>query len=485
MVLTASVGDVVDNGDGTWSWSFATTDGTDQTGPVTITATDDAGEQATTSFTLLVNNEAPTITLDQASITTTEGAIASNSGQFGDAGADLVTLTTTLGNVVDNGDGTWSWTWPASDAPNVPNSVSITATDSDGASTTETFSIQVDNVAPTLTVDNATITVNEGTIAGNSGSLGDAGDDVITLSVTLGTATDNGNGTWNWSYTAGDGPSDSQTVTVTVTDSDNVSTSVDFALVVENVAPDLTINDDSLVVVEGSTITNGGTISDIAGDPVSVTASAGTVVDNGNGTWSWSFDSTDGPDETQTVSITAEDDDAGVTVETFQLTVTNAAPTLTIDNANVVVGEGVTATNAGTVADLGLDNITLTASFGTVTQNAGTWSWSYESTGVPDESQTVMITATDSDGATSDVSFDFVVTNVPPVVAVDVATLSTPEGSQVSNTGTFADVGGDIVSVSSDEGNHHARQPGRHVVVGMDADGRTRFAASYGYGHRQ
>jgi hypothetical protein len=59
--LSASVGTIVNHGDGTWSWSFPTNDGLPQSQTVTLTATDGNGGTNSTSFALVVNNLPPVI----------------------------------------------------------------------------------------------------------------------------------------------------------------------------------------------------------------------------------------------------------------------------------------------------------------------------------------------------------------------------------------------------------------------------------------
>ena len=99
--LTASVGVVTDNGDGTWSWSFESAD-SDQSGEVTITATDDQGAAASVSFALNVDNVAPEL----VGITTSE--VGDNrsinlSGLFSDAGRlDSHTIVIDWGEIADS-----------------------------------------------------------------------------------------------------------------------------------------------------------------------------------------------------------------------------------------------------------------------------------------------------------------------------------------------------------------------------------------------
>ncbi len=180
-----------------------------------------------------------------------------------------------------------------------------------------------------------------------------------------------------------------------------------------NQPPAVTVDQAAVTVGEGSTALNGGTVADPDGDQVTISASVGSVTNNGDGTWSWSYPTTDGPDESQTVTITA--DDGSLTTSTaFQVVVMNVAPSVAADNASVVVAEGATAANTGTFSDPGADTVTIGASVGTVTQGAGTWSWSYPTTDGFGDSQTATITATDSDGASSATTFDLGVTNVAP-----------------------------------------------------------------------
>ena len=88
---------------------------------------------------------------------------------------------------------------------------------------------------------------------------------------------------------------------------------------------------ETVFVDEGQTAVNSGTWSDpgFNGDGVNVSASVGSVTTNANGTWNWSFNATDGPPDSQTVTVTATDKDGGSTSETFPLVVNNVAPTMT------------------------------------------------------------------------------------------------------------------------------------------------------------
>ena len=104
----------------------------------------------------------------------------------------------------------------------------------------------------------------------------------------------------------------------------------------------------------------------------------------------------------------------------------NPEPLVGADNSLVVVDEGDTATNTGSFEDsfkknmVPPSNVTLSASEGTITQSgttSGTWSWSLPTTEVcADETKTVTITATDSEGATSTTDFSLTVKDSPGTI---------------------------------------------------------------------
>lgn len=115
-------------------------------------------------------------------------------------------------------------------------------------------------------------------------------------------------------------------ITLTVWDEDGGSRSTNQTIAADNVAPTMTADASSRSVKEGSTATNSGTFLDPGDDTVTLTASVGTVEDNGDGTWNWSWNTSDGPDDSQVIAITATDSDGAETQATFDLTVDNVAP---------------------------------------------------------------------------------------------------------------------------------------------------------------
>jgi hypothetical protein len=213
----------------------------------------------------------------------------------------------------------------------------------------------------------------------------------------------------------------------------------------------------SVTTVEGGSAGNTGTyFSPTAGDNVLLTASIGTISKSGtsNGTWSWSFPTSDGPDQSQTVVITAADPRGGTAQGTFSLTVRNSGPNLSNLGSGcgsfsgcptIFVSEGATVSLGASFSDPGIDTHTATATYGdgiseSLTIHPGNTinlAHAYLDNG----SYTLLARVTDSDGDFAQRFRSVSVSNVAPVVNAGSDTTLT--GSTLALTGTFADPGAD------------------------------------------
>lgn len=120
-------------------------------------------------------NAEPVVAANSALVTVDEGSVATNSGTYVDGDGDAVTLSASVGTVVDNGDGTWSWSMATVDGPaDSEPAVTITATDVLDAAGSTSFAVSVLNVVPDVEAGaDATVTSND--VFEFSGTFSDPG----------------------------------------------------------------------------------------------------------------------------------------------------------------------------------------------------------------------------------------------------------------------------------------------------------------------
>ncbi|QIN83561.1 hypothetical protein GBA63_13630 [Rubrobacter tropicus] len=168
VTLSASVGTVTkDDANGTWSWTFRTSDGPDESRTVTITASDGT-DSVDTTFSLGVNNVAPAVTLQNGFPSVQEGgSFALGYASHGynlsvsDPGNDTWTLNTGCGTNGSEWQESSFTVWCGFFDGPATGSVSATATDSDGASRTATVNVTITNRDPVAVLD-APASINEG-----------------------------------------------------------------------------------------------------------------------------------------------------------------------------------------------------------------------------------------------------------------------------------------------------------------------------------
>jgi hypothetical protein len=161
VVISASIGAVMRSNDGTWEWNLAVGNDTPET-VVDLTITDELGAETTASFTYLVSNRAPVLTVANAAVSGPVLGTLTNSGTWSDVPADTVTLTASLGTIIKNNDGTWNWSYvPDSSLSN--QVVTITARDSNRGTSSITF-----NLDALVTVVNSKVFYRGSSFAGTS-----------------------------------------------------------------------------------------------------------------------------------------------------------------------------------------------------------------------------------------------------------------------------------------------------------------------------
>lgn len=241
LVTPPTHGGVILNANG----SFIYTPDTNYTGPDSFTyyVNDGAANSnlATVNITVTPVNDAPLLAVDhhhaadQSHSSVDEGEIAYNHGTWGEVDVgDTVTLSASLGTVTKNVNGTWNWSYQTTDGPlPVETEVVITATDQSGASTSRSFHLEVNNVAPTVTLFGAA-SANEGqTICYNFTTVDPGQDTFSIVSITAGTNTVISNLLFNSATGIGsfdvkflEGPSVATPVSVQLMDSDSANSNI-------------------------------------------------------------------------------------------------------------------------------------------------------------------------------------------------------------------------------------------------------------------
>ncbi|HOK89295.1 MAG TPA: DUF5011 domain-containing protein, partial [Candidatus Hydrogenedentes bacterium] len=316
---------------------------------LTYAATDGSGNVATTSTSLILqNNTPPVITLNGSNPVTVECPNA-----YTDAGAtatdaesgDLTAAIQVSGLPIDTAvPGTYTVTYSVQDPVTL---VTVTAT--------RTVNV-VDTTAPVITLNgNSTMTIECGSTFTDPGATATdacAGNRTVTVS---GSVNANAVGTYTLTYNANDGNGNNATpVTRTVN-------------VVDTTAPVLTLNGSSVMTIQcGSTFTDpGATAVDACTGNRTVNVS-GTVNTAVVGTYTRTYTANDGNGNTATTTRTVN-------------VVDTTAPVITLNGSNPVsVQCGTSYTDAGaTAVDACTGNRTVTTSGSVNTSVVGTYTITY------------------------------------------------------------------------------------------------------------
>jgi Cadherin-like domain/RTX calcium-binding nonapeptide repeat (4 copies) len=302
----------------------------------------------------------------------------------------VVNLQATNGTLVNNGNGTWTFT----PAANFNGQVNLSYGVSDGSLTTAataTVTLAAVNdgpvagalvVLPALAEDTS-VTLTAAQLLQNATDIDSASLSVVNLQASSGTLVNHGNGTWTYTPAL----NDNSGVTFTYQISDGTATvagtaSMDLTPVNDGPVAGAPIVLAALAEDTSTTITTAQLLanaSDVDGDTLSVTnlqASSGTLVNNGNGTWTY----TPALNDNSGVTFTYQISDGTATVAaaaSLDLTPVNDAPVAGAPIALPAVNEDtpVTITAAqllGNATDVDADTLTirnLEASSGTITLN--------------------------------------------------------------------------------------------------------------------
>ena len=431
---------------------------------VSVSANDeDPGAATVDSIAVTVANVGPTVTLTGAA-SVNEGSTHTYSFTTSDPGADSFVLGATecgtggsqVGTDTFNATtGAGSFDCSFADGPASPT-ISVTVSDDDGASDSDTIGVTVANVKPSIVLS-GDATADEGSTHTYSFYVTDPGTDTHTLTTSCGAEGTKVSETYSDLDGMGnvvcffaDGPATTN-VTATVTDSDG-ATDTDGQVVVvtvNNVAPIVTLT-GSASANEGGTVSYSYTTDDPGSEVFTrdaQTCDGGTLSNDSfnPATGSGSFDCTFADNGTYNVSVTVGDGFEADS-DTRPVTVANVAPSVRA-GADATVNEGSAFAQTGSFADPGADAPwTGTVDYGDgsgvqpLTVNQTTKSYSLNHTYADNGIYTVTVTITDKDAATGSDTVQVTVTNVAPTANAG-ADQTVAEGSSVTLNGTYTDPG--------------------------------------------
>jgi Ca2+-binding RTX toxin-like protein len=364
----------------------------------TYVVTDDNGGADTATVNITVNpvNDAP-VAGDNSTVTDEDTPVVTGNVLLDDTDIDADTLSIhsfthgAHGSVVDNADGTLTYS-PQADY-NGPDSFTYIVTDGMGGTDVGTVTVTVNpvNDAP-VAIDDWVITDEDTAIAIGNLLTNDKdvdGDDISIQSMTLptnGVLVDNADGTFTYTPNANYNGPDSFTYTITDGNGEMDTATVNLTVNAVNDAPNAV--DNSVVTDEDTPVVTGNVLADdtdIEGDILSIQSftqgASGSVVDNADGTLTYSPHADyNGPDR---FTYTVTDGNGGADTATVTVTVNavNDAPVAAGDS--VITDEDFAVTTGDVLADdtdvegddLSIQSFTQPA-HGTVVDNAdGTFTY--------------------------------------------------------------------------------------------------------------
>jgi VCBS repeat-containing protein len=482
--LTSSSGTLVDNNDGTWTL----TPNENFNGQIDMSYTVSDGELTSTNHidvNVLAVNDGPTTSTvnlngtEDTTIVITQNQLLANATDVDGNQLSVANLSSNNGTLVDNQDGTWSFT-PSQD---FNGTVNLTYQVSDGtASVAGGAIVNVGAVNDTpvttsfgyTTNEDGTLTIKATDILSHSSDVDNTNLSVTGLSSTSGTLVDNHDGTWT--LTPNENFNGRIDMSYTVSDGELTSTNhIDVNVLAVNDGPTTTnvslssgVEDTSVTISKSSLLANA---TDVDGDTLStasISASHGTIVDNGNGTITFTPDANYNGNVNFTYTIS--DGHGGTTSGTASMNIAavNDGPTTSTVNLNGTEDTTITITqnqllaNATDIDGNQLSVSNLSSGNGTLVDNHnGTWSF----TPSQDFNGTVNLTYQVSDG-TASVAGGAIVN----VGAVNDAPVTTSFGYTMNEDGTLTIRATDILSHSSDVDSANLTVTGLTTTAGSLVD---------------
>ena len=482
---------------------------------VTVRATDPSGASTQRTFSWTVTNPAPT-GAPISNATGTDGTPVNMpvAGGFSDPDGDTLTYSASglpSGLSINPASGVITGTLSAGASAGGPSSngvytIAVTATDSQGALVTRTFTYTVSNPPPSAVADTFTGTEDvalSGNVATNDS---DPDGDALTFSVVSGPASGtlvfNTNGTFTYTPNANtNSNSGPDTFTYRVTDANGASATAVVTLVMTPVNDAPVAANVATATPEDTPLNGTLTATDVDGDALTFTKATdpahGTVLVNADGTYvytpaanyngpdSFTFRVTDGNGGTVTRTVTMSvtpvndapvaDNETASTPEDTALNVPAASGLLVGDTD--IDGDALSITQftvAGDATVYSAGSTATIASVGTLRINAN---GSYVFTPAPNYNGPVPVatyTVGDGNGGSDTGTLTLAVTPVNDAPTAPNVSVTVAENTPFNDTLTGSDIDGDTLTFTK------ASDPGHGTVV-VNPNGTYTYTPTTGY----
>ncbi|UHM93326.1 Ig-like domain-containing protein [Rahnella victoriana] len=443
---------------------------------ISVSITDSAGNTGSSDHLITVNTDAVSLSIDTIAQDDIINAAEKGTSLTISGGSDMLATGTEVTVVLNgksytadvNANGDWTLSVPATDLAAIADgnyTVTASANDAAGNPASATHNVVVDATAPALLINPVTASgmLNAAelgqplTLSGTS--TAQAGQTVsVTLNNETYTTTVNANGTWTVNLPADDVAAltdGTLTVTASTTDVAGNPVSANTSVIVDTVAPTLTINtiagDDIINTTEqqaGQILS--GTTSAEAGQIVTVTFNNreyhATVT--ADGTWSLNVPAADfngAADGSYTVTASVKDVAGNPAATDSSVSLSGAVPEITIntfaqddvvsaaEHSGPLAITGTSTATAGSTVTVTLNGVTYT----TQVANDQSWTLNLSANAVnalaDGENYSITASVTNSIGNSGSASHDIAVDTTAPSMTITIDSVSDDTGRSTSD----------------------------------------------------